>query len=473
MKFRAWFGVLTMLPAMTLLSTSLAPVRADPIVRGLPDFSVLVDASAGAVVNVSTTRQQRQKSRKALPPIPKDSPWFEFFEDFLGRYGEPEIPHDPRSLGSGFVISRDGFIITNYHVVKDADEIIVRLNDRRELAAEVIGTDAQTDIALLKVEARDLSTVEFGSSEDLKPGQWVVAIGSPFGFEYSVTAGIVSALRRSLPSENYVPFIQTDVAVNPGNSGGPLFNLAGKVVGINSQIYSHTGGFMGVSFAIPIEVAMGVVKQLKESGEVARGWFGVYIQEVTRELSESFGMDKPQGALISGVMKDSPAEESGIEVGDVVLEFDGREVDSAGSLPPMVGQTPVGKQVELKVLRGGKEIDVEVTVGRLPESMDAGGKHQSERTLLGLELADVEMTERREMGLKSGVVRVVKVLPGAAKRAGMRPGDLLLAVDNHHFDDLKEFRELLPQLQRDQFITVLVMRNKRSRFLAMRIPSEE
>ncbi len=464
-KFRA-------LPLVCVFALTVA--HAAPV--GLPDFSALVEASAGAVVNVSTTRQRAGgKPRDGRPPlpIPEDSPWFEFFEDFFGRHGAPEMPRDPRSLGSGFVISRDGFVITNYHVVKDAEEIIVRLNDRRELAAEVIGTDRQTDIALLKVEAKDLPIVGLGSSEDLKPGQWVVAIGSPFGFEYSVTAGIVSALGRSLPSENYVPFIQTDVAVNPGNSGGPLFDLDGKVVGINSQIYSHTGGFMGVSFAIPIEVAMHVVRQLQAGGEVTRGWFGVYIQEVTRELSESFGMDKPQGALISGIMEDSPAEKSGIEVGDVILEFDGREVDSAGGLPPMVGQTEVGRRVKVKVLRDGASLEVEVTVGRLPESMKPDGVRGGEHEVLGLVLANLSPAEREDLGIKDGAVRVTRVSPGPAERAGVATGDLLLAVDNQRFDDLDEFRALLPKLQRDQFITLLIMRDDRTRFLALRIPSEE
>ncbi len=450
---------------------------ADAAVSGLPDFSELVEASAAAVVNVSTTRQRSpvgEHNAKPPFPIPEDSPWFEFFEDFFGRHGTPpEVPYDPRSLGSGFVISRDGFVITNYHVVKDAEEIIVRLNDRRELAAEVIGTDVQTDTALLKVQAKDLPVAKLGSSEGLKPGQWVVAIGSPFGFEYSVTAGIVSALGRSLPSENYVPFIQTDVAVNPGNSGGPLFNLDGEVVGINSQIYSHTGGFMGVSFAIPIEVAMHVVRQLQEQGEVVRGWFGVYIQEVTRELSESFGMDKPQGALISGVMEDSPAQESGIQVGDVILEFDGREVESAGSLPPMVGQTRIGKQVKVKLLRDGDITEVKVTVGRLPDDAGPAGHRGLERTVLGLALVDLKHGERERIGLKDGAVRVTKVTLGPAKSAGVRGGDLLLAMDNQHFNDIDEFRKLISKMPRNQFITLLVMRDKRTRFLAMRIPAEE
>lgn len=443
----------------------------------LPDFASLVEKQAGAVVNVSSTRQKPKAGPRGTPPfpnMPKDHPWYKFFEDFFDQHGAPpKAPRDPRSLGSGFIISRDGFIVTNYHVVKDAEEIIVRLNDRRELSAEVIGTDVRSDVALLKVEAEGLPAVSLGSSENLKPGQWVVAIGSPFGFEYSVTAGIVSALGRNLPSENYVPFIQTDVAVNPGNSGGPLFGLDGKVVGINSQIYSHTGGFMGVSFAIPIEVAMHVVRQLQEKGEVTRGWFGVYIQEVTRELSESFGMDKPQGALVSGLIDDSPAQESGVEVGDVILAFDGREVESAGSLPSLVGRTEVGKRVKVEVLRDGELVDLRVKVGKLPEDPDAADERGGEETTLGLSLADLPAQEREEIGIKGGVVRVTEVSPGPAQRAGVVAGDLLLAVDNQHFDDVTEFRALIPKLQRDQFITLLVMRGKRTRFLAMRIPSEE
>ena len=447
-----------------------------PAIADLPDFSSLVEKEASAVVNISTTRHRgdsKEPDERPHPSIPHDSPWFEFFEDFFGKRGVPNIPHDSRSLGSGFVISSDGYIITNYHVVKDAEEIIVRLNDRRELSAEIVGTDVQTDMALIRVEAKDLPVVDLGSSDDLKPGQWVVAIGSPFGFEYSVTAGIVSALGRSLPSENYVPFIQTDVAVNPGNSGGPLFNLDGEVVGINSQIYSHTGGFMGVSFAIPIEVAMHVVSQLKDKGEVVRGWFGVYIQEVTRELSESFGMDKPQGVLVASIIDDSPAQKSNVKVGDVILEFDGREVRSAGALPPIVGQTEVGKTVEVELLRNGKKMTLEVIIGKLPDSMSPSNDQKIEHKVLSLSLANLSSSEREKIGIKGGAVEVIEVKPGAAKRAGIVKGDLLLAVDNQHFDNLHEFRALIPNLQRDQFITVLVMRDERTRFLAMRIPSEQ
>ena len=446
-----------------------------PALAELPDFSSLVEEASQSVVNVSTRQHAPQAERGAsvVPPnIPRESPWFEFFEEFFGKREMPEPRVDPRSLGSGFVISRDGYIITNYHVIKNADEIIIRLNDRRELPAELIGTDVETDTALLKVEAEDLPVADLGSSEELKPGQWVVAIGSPFGFEYSVTAGIVSAMGRSLPSENYVPFIQTDVAVNPGNSGGPLFNLDGEVVGINSQIYSHTGGFMGVSFAVPIEVAINVVDQLREKGEVVRGWLGVYIQEITRELSESFGLEKPQGALVSSVIEDGPAEDGGIRVGDVILEFDDREIRSAGSLPPIVGRSEVGEEVDVRLLRDGEPITVAVTVGRLPEKMKEGGGERIEKTVLGLSLADLEPAERERLGIEKGAVRVTGVTPGPARSAGIVEGDLLLSVDNQRLNSVKEVRELIPELQRDQFVTVLIMREDRSRFLAMRIPEE-
>ncbi|MDX1594207.1 MAG: trypsin-like peptidase domain-containing protein, partial [Gammaproteobacteria bacterium] len=280
----------------------------------LPDFTGLVEQQSPAVVNISTTQNvaQRRGPRMEMPDLPEDSPFGDLFRHFFGE-GEGqgkglEIPeHQTQSLGSGLIISEDGYVITNAHVIKDADEIVVRFSDRRQLVAEVVGTDPRSDVALLKVDAEDLPVVRIGNSEKLKVGEWVLAIGSPFGFDYSVTAGIVSALGRNLPRENYVPFIQTDVAINPGNSGGPLFNLAGEVVGVNSQIYSRTGGFMGVSFAIPIHVVLNVYEQIRDKGAVTRGWLGVLIQDVTQELAESFGMRKPRGALVSKVLDDSPA----------------------------------------------------------------------------------------------------------------------------------------------------------------------
>ena len=307
--------------------------------RSLPDFVGLAKENSPAVVNISI-KQHKSASRFRhnfqMPDLPEDSPFNEFFKRFFDeRQGSDDEPreYETQSLGSGFIISDDGYILTNNHVVDEADEVIVRLSDRREFKAEVIGKDKRSDVALLKIAADNLpKVVQIGSTEDLEVGEWVLAIGSPFGFDHSVTSGIVSAKGRNLPSENYVPFIQTDVAINPGNSGGPLFNLDGEVVGVNSQIYSRTGGYMGLSFAIPIEMAMDVAEQLKTNGRVTRGWLGVLIQDVTRELADSFGMDHPKGALVARVMPDSPASVAGLQPGDVILEFNGMEITSSSKL---------------------------------------------------------------------------------------------------------------------------------------------
>jgi len=339
----------------TLFLLALWMMSAAYAAQGLPDFTHLVQENADAVVNISTTTQRPLE--RSLPPgtdipeLPEDGPFGDFLRKFFGDPGEGIERFDTRSLGSGFILSDDGYVVTNHHVVKNADEVIVKLSDRREFEAEVIGSDPKSDIAVLKIVAKDLPTLKMGNSESLKVGEWVVAIGSPFGFDHSVTAGIVSAKGRNLPNENYVPFIQTDVAINPGNSGGPLFNLDGEVVGINSQIYSRTGGFMGLSFAIPIEMAMDIVEQIKTIGHVTRGWLGVYIQEVTRELAESFSMKKPSGALVAKVMLNSPAEEAGIKVGDIILSYDGQEVENSAALPPMVGKTRTGEKAAIKILR--------------------------------------------------------------------------------------------------------------------------
>ncbi|MDX1811833.1 MAG: Do family serine endopeptidase, partial [Gammaproteobacteria bacterium] len=305
--------------------------------RGLPDFTDLVEKYGPAVVNISTIQNNsnhvKDEIKRRMPDLPEGSPfndWFKhFFDDDGGEGGGGFNGESPKaqSLGSGFIISNDGYILTNNHVIEDAEKIVVRLSDRRELDAELVGKDKRSDLAVLRIKADHLPVVKLGDSSKLKPGEWVLAIGSPFGFDYSVTAGIVSAKGRSLPRENYVPFIQTDVAINPGNSGGPLFNLDGQVVGINSQIYSRTGGYMGVSFAIPINVAMIVADQLKKNGEVKRGWLGVLIQDVTRDLAESFNMDKPHGALVARVLPDSPAEAAGFQAGDIVVEFNHQEMD--------------------------------------------------------------------------------------------------------------------------------------------------
>src|SRR6185436_2275942 len=336
--------------------------------RDLPDFTRLVEDQGGAVVNISTTQAVR---RAAVPQVPgmEDEEMLEFFRRFIPRQqpGQPGPgPGAPRpesrSLGSGFIISADGYILTNAHVVDGADEINVKLTDKRELKAKVIGADRRTDIALIKVDASGLPVVRFGDATKLKVGEWVLAIGSPFGFENTVTAGIVSAKGRSLPQENFVPFIQTDVAINPGNSGGPLFNLRGEVVGINSQIYSRTGGFMGLSFAIPSDVALDVQKQLKEKGRVARGRIGVVIQEVTRDLATSFGLDRARGALVNSVEKGSPAEKAGVEATDIIVSFDGKQVEASSDLPRIVGSTRPGSSVPFEVYRKGSVKKLSITV---------------------------------------------------------------------------------------------------------------
>ncbi len=337
----------------------------------LPDFTKLVEQNAPAVVNISTIQHPDAAASSRNEELE------EFFRRFFPPDGDgnpahpPQVPYvPPRSLGSGFVIGSDGYILTNNHVVEDADEIVVRFNDRREMNATLVGADPRSDLAVLKVNATNLPTVKVGRSGRLKVGEWVLAIGSPFGFDYSVTAGIVSAKGRSLPderNENYVPYIQTDVAINPGNSGGPLFNLAGEVVGINSQIYSNSGGFMGVSFAIPIDMAMDVVKQLRQTGHVSRGWLGVLIQEVNRDLAESFGLSRPQGALVTQVMAGSPADTAGLKAGDIITRFNGTEIEFSSDLPHVVGRTPAGSTAKLRVVRGGQEQTVNVIIGELAD----------------------------------------------------------------------------------------------------------
>src|SRR3954466_6782662 len=343
--------------------------------RDLPDFTRVVEEQGNAVVNISTTQAVRRSA--ALPQMPgiEDEEVLEFFRRFIPRQpgpgqpapGNPAPRSESRSLGSGFVISQDGYVLTNAHVVEGADEITVKFTDKREFKAKVIGADKRTDIALIKIDATGLPAVRFGDPQKLKVGEWVVAIGSPFGFDNTVTAGIVSAKGRSLPQENFVPFIQTDVAINPGNSGGPLFNMRGEVIGINSQIYSRTGGFMGLSFAIPADVALDVQKQLKEKGRVARGRIGVQIQEVTRDLATSFGLDRARGALVNSVEKGSPADKAGVEATDIILAFDGKQVESSSDLPRLVGSTRPGSQASMEVYRKGTKRTLNVTVGELQE----------------------------------------------------------------------------------------------------------
>ncbi len=462
----------------------------------LPDFTGMVEEYSPAVVNIST--RQKISNRYALrrdfrvPNMPYNSPFNEFFRHFFeeqqrGQQGQQDEPEDddngeggplaPQSLGSGFIITSDGYVMTNNHVVDGADEVIVRLSDRREFEAKVIGHDKRSDIAVLKINATDLPTVKIGKSSDLKAGEWVLAIGSPFGFDHSVTAGIVSAIGRSLPSENYIPFIQTDVAINPGNSGGPLFNLDGEVVGVNSQIYSRTGGFMGLSFSIPVEMAMNVADQLRTSGKVSRGWLGVLIQDVTKDLADSFGMKKPGGALVSRVLPDSPAEKAKLMPGDVILEYNGIKLDNSSDLPPLVGASPVDKPSTLSILRQGKRMDISVTIGELPsdDEMESRMPHLGQTThkLLGLKVQELTAEQKDKMQLKNGGVVVTEVAPGAGRSAGIRRGDVIQMINNQSISSIKDFKQAIKGLEPGKSVAVLVLRSNGPVFLALRVPDKQ
>lgn len=457
---------------LLLLVASLASTQAWAA-RGLPDFTELVEENSDAVVNISTT-QTRNASRRGFPFSEREFEQLpEFFQDFFGpRFGNPGQPQPRHSMGSGFIVSTDGYVLTNNHVVEGADEIIVRLSDRRELQATLIGTDPRSDLAVLKIEDGDeLPVVRIGSSSELKTGEWVLAIGSPFGFDYTVTAGIVSAVGRSLPSENYVPFIQTDVAINPGNSGGPLFNLDGEVVGINSQIYTRSGGFMGVSFAIPIDDAMNVFHQLRSSGTVARGWLGVLIQEVNRDLAESFGLSRPRGALVAEVLPGSPAEQAGLQAGDIVLEYNGEDISLSSDLPPKVGRTPVGESAVLRVLRGGERIDLDVTIAQLPEEggqvSQLGQTPGSSTAPLGLVVEELSAKLKDTLGIEGGVI-VVDVGRGPALDAGIRPKDVITEINRQPIGSLGDFRAAVSALPENKVVSVRVVRQGRATYLVMK-----
>ena len=448
----------------------------------LPGFVELVKETSSAVVNISTT-QKIDSGMPSLPEgfempeFPEGSPFGELFNYFFDhdKGGEPSY-RNAKSLGSGFIISRDGYVMTNYHVVKDADEIIVRLSDRRELKAEVIGVDKRSDVALLKIEATGLPVVKIGKSSELEVGEWVLAIGSPFGFDHSATAGIVSAKGRSLPSENYVPFIQTDVAINPGNSGGPLFNQEGEVVGVNSQIYSRTGGYMGLSFAIPVEVAMDVADQLKTAGRVKRGWLGVLIQDITLDLAESFGMQHPRGALVAKVMPDSPAVKADIEVGDVIVEFNHQEVQSSASLPPIVGSSNVGVPLPVMIIRNGREQTLKVTLGELPDdpSVTKATRKSAEEQTNRIGFSAIDLTDEQQEALEiQGGVLVTHVIKGPASQAGIRKEDIILSIDSKRVKNLKQFQKLVSALPAGKSVAMLIQREGSPTFLAVKIPADD
>ena len=448
--------------------------------RELPDFTGLVEREGPSVVNISTVQSGNATAERAfpgIPNIPEDDPFFEFFRRHMQPHGGMPRDFESKSVGSGFIISSDGYILTNTHLVDGADEINVKLTDKREFRAKLIGADRKTDIALLKIDATGLPKVTQGDPNEMKVGEWVVAIGSPFGFENSVTAGIVSAKGRSLAQENFVPFIQTDVAINPGNSGGPLFNMDGEVVGVNSQIYSRTGGFMGLSFAIPIDVARDISTQLIASGKVSRGRIGVLIQEITKELAESFGLPKPAGALVASVQKGGPADKAGIQARDVILKFDGKTVNSSGDLPRIVGSTKPGTKVQMQVWRNGSTKEFTITVDELPEDEKPAarsgkrGKMPDTANRIGLSLIELTSDQKKELETESGLL-VEDMVPGIASRAGVRPGDVILSINNQDVKTVDQFNQLLNKVEKGRNIALLVKRGDTATFITMKMNGE-
>ncbi len=460
--------------SLYLFSTLLMLLFIQQVQAQLPDFTGIVEQAKDSVVNISTNSKPKSGTMRKhldIPNLPEGSPFGELFKKFFDDNGIEK--RETNSLGSGFIISSDGYILTNHHVVADADEVIVRLNNRDVYDAKVIGSDKDSDIALIKIDGDNLPTLKLGDSQDLKVGEWVLAIGSPFGFDHTVTAGIVSAKGRSLPSDNYVPFIQTDVAINPGNSGGPLFNMDGEVIGINSQIYSRSGGFMGLSFAIPIEMAVDVAEQIKSKGSVSRGWLGVLIQEVTRELADSFGMSNPHGALIAKVLDDSPAQRAGLKVGDVIVEFNGRKVTRSTSLPPIVGRTAVGEDAEVVIIRNRKKRTFKVRIEQLPtQEVLAESQPQMqppvEKSVLGMSVKELDKITRNKLKVDSGVL-VDRVEPeGPASEAGIRKGDVISMIDNHSVTSVDEFSDLAEKLKSGKSVAILIQRNNGPVFLAIK-----
>jgi serine protease Do len=432
----------TAVPLMAPPAHATTVAQPNAAARALPDFSALVETQGPAVVNIST---MQRNARTQTPQGTPSDPLQEFFRRF------PQSPNGPaqRGVGSGFIVSPDGFILTNAHVVADASEVIVRLTDKREFKAKVVGTDRRTDVAVIRIDAQNLPTVRIGDTSRLRVGEWVAAIGSPFGFDNTVTAGIVSAKSRALPDDSFVPFIQTDVAINPGNSGGPLFNLNGEVVGINSQIYSRSGGYQGLSFAIPIDVAMRVKDDLVKYGKVTRGRIGVTIQPVTNELAESFGLAKAGGALVNAVEAGGPADKAGVKSGDVILQVDGKPVEQSVDLPRLIGEGKPGQSVTLQVVRNGERRDLRVTIGELPtERMARAGTDPQSKPApaaktgrLGLAVRPLTSDEKQQLDGASGVM--VEQVDGPAARAGIQAGDVIVGINNQPIQSVDELRELV------------------------------
>lgn len=425
-------------PVATLPSATVTP--ANTVLATPTDFSGIVERAGPAVVNISVTGKAQRVADDDSDTDPND-PFSEFFKRFGPQFQQPRTPKVMRGLGSGFIISPDGLILTNAHVVDGAQEVTVKLTDRREFKAKVLGTDKQSDIAVIRISARDLPTVSIGNPAQVKVGEPVLAIGSPYGFDNTATAGIVSAKSRSLPDDNYVPFIQTDVAVNPGNSGGPLFNLKGQVIGINSQIYSQTGGYQGLSFSIPIDVAMKVEQQLLQHGKVTRGRLGVSVQEVNQALAESFGLKKSEGALVSSVEKGSPAEQAGVQPGDVILRFNGQPIDHSVDLPTLVADAAPGSTQKMEVMRSGSLKTLSVKVGEMKAATPVGKNRGESQERLGLAVRPLEKEEQQQIGVHGGLL--VEDVNGPAAVAGIQSGDVILSLNGNAVTSVEQLRSLV------------------------------
>ena len=474
-RARRWLGPSLLLVA-SLVASGAVPAATGGVPDDLPDFQALVEQQGDAVVSVAVEHSLQPAAETfsggGVPGMPDRLP------EELRRFFDPApdggrpAPAPEAGLGSGFIISADGYLVTNAHVVDGASKVTVALSDRRELPATVVGSDSATDIALLKVEAADLPYVELGDSDKVEVGQWVLAIGSPFGLDHTATQGIVSAVARSLPFGSYAPFIQTDAAVNPGNSGGPLFDTAGRVIGVNSQIYSRSGGYQGLSFAIPINVAKRVVDQLRTSGHASRGWLGVAIQDVDQALADAFGLDAPSGALISDVTAGGPAAKGGIEVGDIVVGFDGVPVERSGDLPALVGEVEAGQSAEVEVLREGRSKTIEVVIGEFErQTLAQNEAAEIEESVLGVRVAPLSASEHAQLGLEHGV-RVTELAPeGAMASAGIEPGDIIVSLGGEPLDDVAGVAKSAASLHRGDSVAALVRRGERALFVAIEVPT--
>ena len=465
----------------TIALSLIATISTHVYAKDLPDFTELAEKHGAEVVNISVTQVVRADvGGMPFPGMEGDEQMQEFFKRFgiplmpgmPGQGGSPQPDYKSQSLGSGFIITSDGYILTNAHVVNEADEVIVKLSDKREFKAKIIGLDKRTDVALVKIEATGLPKVTIGDPAKLKVGEWVAAIGSPFGLENTMTAGIVSAKGRALPQENFVPFIQTDVAINPGNSGGPLFNLAGEVVGINSQIYSRSGGSMGLSFSIPIDVAIEVSNQLKASGKITRGWLGIAIQELTKELAESFGMKNTNGALVAGVEKNGPADKGGLEAGDVITKFDGKAIMASSDLPRAVGAAKPGKVAAVEILRKGSAKTLNIGVGEMPtDSVEVAQNNKAtpkaEANKIGLTLRELTVAQKKKLNGKNGLLVLESV--GAAAQAGIRRGDVILGLNNSESQSVEQFNKQINAVAVGKTVAVLVQRGDNTLYVPIKV----